>query len=107
MFAAARSAAAPTALRLSHTGHSAPVLRRVAGPSNDTLHVPSVRYVHTFGHPSSGGPLVRPVETSAPLQTSFAEHAGQHARSVAQAAPRRVARDNIYGEQFFGDALPF
>lgn len=67
----------------------------------------SIRTVHTFGHPSSGGPLVNPFQQQPARDSqSFAQTAGEHARinSVHSVAhPRPV---DMYGE-CFGEMVPF
>ena len=66
----------------------------------------SLRTVHTFGHPSSGGPLVNPFDAGADMAAPFAHAAGMHAWQVAArmeaVAPRS---ENIYGEDFGSDFL--
>ncbi len=49
-----------------------------------TAVVEAVRMVHTIGHPSSGGPLVNPFQSTPVAQLKpLSQVAGEHARSVA------------------------
>ncbi len=78
----------------------------------------SMRGVHTFGHPSSGGPLIDPSEhhdgaMSAAAVRSFstttksrAQLAGERARAFALANPAPLLATDLYGEAF-GDNVPF
>jgi hypothetical protein len=56
--------------------------------------------VNLFGHPSSGGPLVR----AQAIRPRNAVREASH-RPVKQVAAGRVSGCNIYGEEFFGDVI--
>eukprot|EP00047_Mylnosiga_fluctuans_P024791 m.170477 g.170477 ORF g.170477 m.170477 type:complete len:114 (+) comp9927_c2_seq2:1231-1572(+) len=83
---------------------------RAIVPSSGSKVLPATRFVHTFGHPSSGGPLVEPFETATLLGAyDFEFHAGHHARNLEAKHARAVrpAPANVYGEEFFGEVVPF
>ena len=88
-----------------------PAHRSQEGPATAPTSSPLravARTVHTFGHPSSGGPLVMPhIKVHYSHATLFAEIAGEHARRVSLNTPAATTSSaDLYGETF-GERVPF